>query len=76
MATRKDYEAIANEIRLEMIRTSSSSDLVNQMPAIERMAQRIAYTFAVDNNRFDFGVFYTACGLSQYGVWTGKGPNE
>lgn len=61
--SRKDYRAIADVIENEM--RFAKSDETRQ--AIANIAREMARVFKADNPRFRFDVFYSACGLTEWG---------
>jgi hypothetical protein len=56
--TRKDFEAIAHIIRLQV---DQSNDY--DYPAIVRLARSMSHYLSTTNPRFDAGRFMRACGL-------------
>ena len=64
--SRKDYKAAADVIARELERAKDIAD-ARSAEAVGRVARALADMFCGDNSRFDYGRFYTACGLDQAG---------
>lgn len=60
--TRKDYVAVSNLVKAEK---SVNRDNPGIVRALDNLAMSLADVMARDNERFDRGRFYTACGIVQ-----------
>lgn len=78
--TRKDYERIAAAILGERAsaeaRECDISKRIDQWVTLGRLAGRLAQIFAHDNERFDEGRFFAACGMSEEEVAAVKEYHE
>jgi hypothetical protein len=64
--TKKDYELIATEIRLELMKYRENQELtgyIDKYKAIWELAHRLANEFKQANERFDRIKFFEACGI-------------
>jgi len=64
MCSRKDYVSVAKALKAQRDSYQPSWN-PNLFRALDDSVKAIAQVFANDNPRFDYGKFYTACGMVQ-----------